>query len=228
MVLVLSVGATELTADFRRAAVVWVIVIVRLGKFITAGFCSWLGTAPVDASIISALAALTGAAVGGLTSGIANWLNHRSQVRAQWILHEKTRRQILYRDFIEEASKCYIDALQHAEADIPDLVGLYAKLSRMRVLSSKPVVHRAEDVTRKILDLSGAGQELRRTARNGRRRHDRSGTRLQRRVPRRIRGHAASTFLSFTGVIACASATRPHYPDATLARACRKPSDTPP
>jgi hypothetical protein len=106
----------------------------------------------VDASIISALAALTGATVGGLTSGVANWLNHRSQVRAQWILHEKTRRQILYRDFIEEAAKCYIDALQHDEADIPSLVGLYGKLSRMRVLSSKPVVHCAEEVARKILD----------------------------------------------------------------------------
>ena len=106
----------------------------------------------MDASIISALAALTGAAVGGLTSGIANWLNHRSQVRAQWLHHEKSRRQILYRDFIEEASKCYIDALQHGEADIPGLVGLYAKLSRMRALSSKPVVHCAEEVARKILD----------------------------------------------------------------------------
>jgi hypothetical protein len=106
----------------------------------------------VDASIISALAALTGAAVGGLTSGIANWLNHRSQLRAQWLLHEKTRRQTLYRDFIEEASKCYIDALQHPEPDIPGLVGLYAKLSKMRALSSKPVVHCAEDVARKILD----------------------------------------------------------------------------
>ncbi|MET3905704.1 hypothetical protein ABID59_000025 [Bradyrhizobium sp. S3.3.6] len=106
----------------------------------------------MDASIISALAALTGAAVGGLTSGIANWLNHRSQVRAQWLHHEKNRKQILYRDFIEEASRCYIDALQHDDADIPGLVGLYAKLSRMRALSSKPVVHCAEDVARKILD----------------------------------------------------------------------------
>ena len=106
----------------------------------------------MDVSIISALAALTGAAVGGLTSGIANWLNHRSQVRAQWILHEKTRRQILYKDFIEEAAKCYIDALQHDEADIPGLVGVYAKLSRMRTLSSKPVIHHAEEVARKILD----------------------------------------------------------------------------
>lgn len=119
---------------------------------ITTGFRSWLGTAPVDASIISALAALTGAAVGGLTSGVAAWLNHRSQVRTEWILHEKSRRQSLYRDFIEEAAKCYIDALQHDEADIPGLVGLYAKLSSMRALSSKPVLNRAEDVVRKILD----------------------------------------------------------------------------
>lgn len=106
----------------------------------------------MDASVISAVAALAGTAVGGLTSVLANWLTHRIQVRAQWLQHEKNRRQILYRDFIEEASKCHIDALQHDEADIPGLVGLYAKVSRMRVLSSKPVVDVAESITRKIVD----------------------------------------------------------------------------
>jgi hypothetical protein len=108
----------------------------------------------MDASIISALAALTGATVGGLTSGVTNWLTHRSQIRAQWLHHEKSRRQILYRDFIDEASKCYIDALQHheADADIPGLVGLYAKIGRMRVLSSKSVVHCAEQIARTIMD----------------------------------------------------------------------------
>ena len=151
MVLVLFVRATQLSADFRRAALVHVIIVVS-PVVITAGFCSRLGTAPVDASIISALAALTGATVGGLTSGITNWLNQRRQLRSQWILHEKNRRQILYRDFIEEASKCYIDALQHNEADIPGLIGIYAKLSRMRALSSTAIVHHAEDVARKILD----------------------------------------------------------------------------
>jgi hypothetical protein len=148
MVLVVSVGATELTADFRRAAVVRAIVVRPGGHH----FRHLLGTAPVNASIISALAALTGAAVGGLTSGIANWQSQRSQLRGEWILHEKSRRQILYKDFIDDAAKCYIDALQHDEADIPGLVGLYAKLSAMRAVSSKPVIHRAEDVARKILD----------------------------------------------------------------------------
>jgi hypothetical protein len=151
MVLVLPVGATELTADFRRAAVVRVIGR-RSPAVISAGFCSWFGIAPVDVSIISALAALTGAAVGGLTSGMAAWLNHRSQVRTEWILDEKSRRQTLYRDFIEEAAKCYIDALQHDEANIPGLVSLYAKLSSMRAVSSKSVVRSADNVVRKILD----------------------------------------------------------------------------
>ena len=125
----------------------------------------------MDVSIISAFAALTGAAVGGLTSGIATWLNHRSQVRVEWVLHEKSRRQILYRDFIADAAKCYIDALQHDEADIPGLVGLYAKLSAMRAVSSKPVVNRAEDVARKILDTylepDKSFVELREMAMNG-------------------------------------------------------------
>jgi hypothetical protein len=106
----------------------------------------------MDTSVISALAALAGTAVGGLTSVVANWLTHRIQVRAQWLQHEKTRRQMLYRDFIDEASKCYIDALQHDKPDIAGLVGLYAKLGRMRVLSAKPVVHSADSILRQILD----------------------------------------------------------------------------
>jgi hypothetical protein len=107
----------------------------------------------MDASIISALAALTGTAVGGLTSVIANWLNQRLQTRAQRLSHEKDHRQDLYREFIEQASKCYADALQHDKADMPDLVGLYAKLSRMRVLSSAPVIESADHVAKRILDI---------------------------------------------------------------------------
>jgi hypothetical protein len=108
--------------------------------------------AHMDASIISALAALIGAAVGGFTNVFANWLSHRVQARAQSLQHQKNRQQILYRDFIDEASKCYIDALQHGEADISGLVGLYAKLNQMRILSSERVVQSADHIVRKILD----------------------------------------------------------------------------
>jgi hypothetical protein len=68
------------------------------------------------------------------------------------VARENNRRQMLYREFIEEASKCYIDALQHDNADIPGLVGLYAKLGRMRVLSSDAVVKCADEIAKQILD----------------------------------------------------------------------------
>jgi hypothetical protein len=49
----------------------------------------------MDASVITALAALVGATIGGLTSILASWLAQRTQVHAQWIGHEIARRQDL-------------------------------------------------------------------------------------------------------------------------------------
>ena len=106
----------------------------------------------MDASIISALPALVGTAIGGLTSVVAGWMTQRTVARAQWYEHDKVRRQELYKDFIEEASKFYIDALLHSDANMPALVGLHAKIGRMRVLSTADVAASAERIERKILD----------------------------------------------------------------------------
>jgi hypothetical protein len=106
----------------------------------------------MNASIISALAALVGAAIGGLTSVLATWLTQRTQVRAEWRAHDRIRRQELYRDFIEEATKCYVDALQHNDPDLASLGNLYAKISRTRVQSSREVAEEADVVGRKIVD----------------------------------------------------------------------------
>ena len=125
----------------------------------------------MDTSVITALSALLGAAIGGLTSVSATWLTQKTQVREQWLAQERNRRQELYREFIEEASKCYIDALQHTNADIPSLVGLYAKVARMRVLSSEAVAESAQLIARKILDTylepDKSFVELRDMAKNG-------------------------------------------------------------
>ncbi|MDI4235963.1 hypothetical protein OZ411_24425 [Bradyrhizobium sp. Arg237L] len=105
-----------------------------------------------DASLISGFAALAGAAIGGLTSATAAWFTQRTMAHSQWSAGENLRRQDIYREFIEIASKCYIDALQHEKPDISDLVGIYAKISRMRVLSSAGIVDEAERVAQRILD----------------------------------------------------------------------------
>jgi hypothetical protein len=106
----------------------------------------------MNASIVSALAALIGAAIGGLTSVLASWLTQQTQAKAQWIAQDRIRRQELYKEFIEDASRAYADALQHDKPDIATLVGIYAKMSRMRVQSSPAVVESAERVGRKIID----------------------------------------------------------------------------
>ena len=106
----------------------------------------------MNASIISALAALLGAAIGGLTSVLASWLTQQTQAKAQWIAQERIRRQDLYKEFIEEASKAYIDALQHDKPDISALVAIYAKISRMRVLSTPKVIESADRIGRHIVD----------------------------------------------------------------------------
>ena len=107
----------------------------------------------MDASVITGLAAVVGAAIGGLTSILASWLTQRTQARARWLAQDVVRRQDLYKGFIEAASKCYVHALQHDEADIPTLVDVYARLGMMRVVSSPPKgIESAEQIERKIVD----------------------------------------------------------------------------
>jgi hypothetical protein len=89
----------------------------------------------MDHTLISALAALAGAAIVAAVSFLKSWLVHQGEVRAEWLAQQRLRRQDLYKEFIEEASKCYIHALQHHEPDISLLAVLYAKMNRMRVLA---------------------------------------------------------------------------------------------
>jgi hypothetical protein len=100
----------------------------------------------------TSLATLLGAAIGGLTSMLATWLTHRTQARSQWLERDVLRRQDLYTEFIEAAARSYVHALQNEQADIPGLVDLYAKIDRMRILSSIKVVDIAERFARKIVD----------------------------------------------------------------------------
>lgn len=63
-----------------------------------------------------------------------------------------TRREQLYKEFVEEASKLYADSLIHEAADVSQLIKLYSLISLMRVLSPLPIVETAEKVTRMIVN----------------------------------------------------------------------------
>ncbi|MGO8845877.1 MAG: hypothetical protein ACLQFI_11205 [Methylocella sp.] len=72
----------------------------------------------------------------------------------------RRRREKLYRTFIEEASRLYIDALGHDEWQVVEqsagLVKIYALVSRIRVLSSPRVIEAADNILRKIADTYAA------------------------------------------------------------------------
>jgi hypothetical protein len=105
-----------------------------------------------DAAYISALSALAGSLVGGLTSGIATWLSVRNQARSGRVAHDLSQREDLYRDFIVAASKIYGDAMLSNEPQMQDLVALYSMISRMRVLSSTRTVACAQKVVEATVD----------------------------------------------------------------------------
>ena len=105
----------------------------------------------MDTSVITALAALAGAAIGGLTSVLASGLSQRAQARTAQLSHYQLRRQDLYKEFIEQASQLYIHALQNDKPDVSGLIGLYAEISRMRVLSSEQVIASADQIVKKVI-----------------------------------------------------------------------------
>jgi len=105
-----------------------------------------------EPAYLSAVAALVGTFVGGITSIATSWLGQQRQTKEQRRAREKDELQALYKQFIQDASKLYVDALEHNTAEISKLVDIYATLNRMRVLSSPKVIAAAESALRMIMD----------------------------------------------------------------------------
>jgi hypothetical protein len=98
----------------------------------------------VDTAYISALSALGGATIGGLTSFGSSWLTQRTQLLFTYHEAIKAKREALYAEFVDEASRLYGDALGHQKDDPADLVKIYALIGRIRLVSPRPVVTAAE------------------------------------------------------------------------------------
>jgi hypothetical protein len=106
----------------------------------------------MDPAILSAVSALTGSLIGGVSSLAASWLSQREQFRAQTLVHEAVKREALYAEFIIEASKRLTDAWSH-QAESPEVVaGLYSALERMRLTSSTEVIRVATQVVHFVIE----------------------------------------------------------------------------
>lgn len=106
----------------------------------------------MNTAAISALAALGGSAIGALAPVLTNVLVQRSAAKHDVASRMVTSREALYSDFIKEASGLFVASVTHNLEDLGDLVSLYALVSRIRLCSTDPVLHAAEDAVKRITE----------------------------------------------------------------------------
>jgi hypothetical protein len=106
----------------------------------------------MDASVVTALAAVGGSVVGGLTSFLTTVLTQRSQGRRERLLRELDRREDLYTLFDQTGSELMFDSIGRELEDPSKLISLMALTGRIRLASTAPVLAAAEALIADILD----------------------------------------------------------------------------
>jgi hypothetical protein len=108
--------------------------------------------------VISAVAALTGSALGGLTPIISNYLVQRGLTQRELLTHELVQRQNLYAEFIRCGTTLYVSVTTKEPQDenLDDLVKLYALVGRIRLYASAPIIEAAQDFAALVTEKYGS------------------------------------------------------------------------
>ena len=107
----------------------------------------------MNGAYLSAIAALAGPGIGAVASFATTWLTQDAQSRAQRLAQAMTRRERLYGEFIEEASRLFTDAITHQLDDPSKFVRLYALVGRLRLCAPANVIAKAEEVMQQTYRL---------------------------------------------------------------------------
>jgi hypothetical protein len=105
----------------------------------------------MDAAYISALSALAGSAIGALSSLATTWLTQNAQNRLAYLNQRRAKREALYSEFIDEASRLFTDALSHEMEDISKVVHLYSIRHKIKLFAPQEIVDRAREVVDAII-----------------------------------------------------------------------------
>lgn len=104
----------------------------------------------INPAELSALAALAGSALGGITPLVSSVLIQRGATERELLARELSERQSLYAEFISFAEKAYVNATTSNLDKFDDLIHLYALVGRIRLMSSIPVTEAAETFTQLV------------------------------------------------------------------------------
>src|SRR5882757_2859023 len=99
----------------------------------------------MDPNIIPGLAGVLGSLTGASAAIATTWIAQRGQTVRERAKSETRKRELLYGEFINEASRLIADAWDHSLDRPETLVKLYASLSRIRLVSSDAVLAAAEE-----------------------------------------------------------------------------------
>jgi hypothetical protein len=108
----------------------------------------------MNSAYLSVFAALSGSLIGALGGIVTTWITLNGQERSRRFAETMARKQNLYGEYIDEASKLLGDALTHKLGleDLPKLVRLYALASKIRLFAPANVVSMADDVMQRIIE----------------------------------------------------------------------------
>lgn len=98
----------------------------------------------MNSAYLTAFAGLLGALLGGLTSFVTSWFTLRAQILDRNRNAERDKREQLFNDFIDEASRVYGDALTHQRDDVTHLIKLYSIVGHIRLVAPPAVVAEAD------------------------------------------------------------------------------------
>lgn len=108
----------------------------------------------MNSTYLSVFAALSGSLIGALGGIVTTWITLNGQERARRFAETMSRKQNLYGEYIDEASKLLGDGLTHklGPEDLPKLVRLYALTSKLRLFAPADVTSMADDVMQRIIE----------------------------------------------------------------------------
>ena len=106
----------------------------------------------MDNTIVTAMAGVLGSLVGSSATVATAWITQRTVSRRELTQRDMRKREALYGEFIAECAKLLLDAFTHT-LDTPEkFLPLYARLNRIRLSASQPVLSEAERLLTRITD----------------------------------------------------------------------------
>ena len=107
----------------------------------------------MDQSYIVAISAVCGSLIGGSASLATTWFTQRRQEESRRQTQEHARRERIFVEFIDLASKAYLEAMVRTRIeDPPTLIPLYATMGKLRLFASERTVKAADHVMSRVVE----------------------------------------------------------------------------